>query len=194
MTTLRSLLLQCRGLRTTAVMLGLMTALSACTQLGPDYVRPSVELPADYPEPQLASAGVVAADWWRLYGDAQLDTLVQAARARNADIRLALAQVQEAEAALREVDAAYLPQVDLSFSNQNTRISAAGATPVSSTVPLVRFDRRLAASTSFELDFWGRLGRSVEAARGQLMSTRYARDVVAMTLASTTHPERSSRC
>jgi multidrug efflux system outer membrane protein len=53
-------------------------------------------------------------------------------------------------------------------------------------VPLVRFDRRLAASTSFELDFWGRLGRSVEAARGQLMSTRYARAVVAMTLASTT--------
>jgi len=186
MTTLRSRRLQCRGLRTTAVMLGLLTALSACTQLGPDYVRPSVALPADYPEPQSASAGVVAADWWRLYGDAQLDTLVQAARARNADIRLALAQVQEAEAALREVDAAYLPQVDLSFTNQNTRISAAGATPVSSTVPLVRFDRRLAASTSFELDFWGRLGRSVEAARGQLMSTRYARDVVAMTLASTT--------
>jgi multidrug efflux system outer membrane protein len=50
----------------------------------------------------------------------------------------------------------------------------------------VRNNVRLAASTSFELDFWGRLRRAVEAVRAQALGTRYARDVVALTLAGAT--------
>ena len=56
MSTVHSPLRQRPWLRTSAVLMGLVTALSACTQLGPNYVRPNVELPADYPEPQLAAA------------------------------------------------------------------------------------------------------------------------------------------
>ncbi|CAG0994460.1 partial Outer membrane protein OprJ, partial [Methylophilaceae bacterium] len=45
---------------------------------------------------------------------------------------------------------------------------------------------RLALSTSFELDFWGRLRRASEAARAQALGTRYGRDVTALTLAGVT--------
>jgi multidrug efflux system outer membrane protein len=51
---------------------------------------------------------------------------------------------------------------------------------------VVRNNVRLTASTSFELDFWGRLRRGVEAVRAQALGTRYAKDVVALSLAGLT--------
>src|SRR2546425_12632212 len=50
----------------------------------------------------------------------------------------------------------------------------------------VRPDTRLFASTNFEIDFWGRLGRTSEAARAGLLGSRFARDVVILSLGSLT--------
>jgi multidrug efflux system outer membrane protein len=157
--------------------------LAACAPLGPNYNRPAQELPADYPEASTGTATTLRADWWTSFNDPDLTSLIEAARVRNADIRIAAAQVEESEAALREVDAGFYPQVDLSFANQQSRVSALTALP--NPLPRVRLDRRLAASTSFELDFWGRLRRGVEAARAQALATRFGRDTVALTLAGT---------
>lgn len=156
-----------------------------CASVGPDYQRPAIELPGDYPDKAATGAAAqLRADWWALYQDATLSTLVLAAQARNTDMRLASAQLDEAEAALREVDANFLPQVDGGFTNTRSQVSSLTALP--NVQPLIRPERRLAASTSFEIDFWGRLRRSTEAARAQALSSRYARDVVALTLAGTT--------
>jgi len=167
-----------------ATMLAL--ALNGCMMVGPDYKRPAQELPPDYPEPAGTDAAALRADWWTLYGDATLNDLVANAQKNSADIRLAAAQLEEANAALREVDAANYPQIDGSYAATDSRVSNATAVPVPSTVPLVRQNRRLAASTTFELDFWGRLRRGTEAARAAALSSRYGRDVVALTLAGTT--------
>lgn len=165
-------------------MIAAALALSACAPVGPAYQRPAIDLPADYPEAApSAQLDGLRADWWTSFRDPQLDTLVAAARERNADLRLAAAQIEEAEAALREVDASFYPQIDLNLSANRSRVSAETALPAQP--PLMRSDRRLAASTSFELDFWGRLRRGVEAARAQALSTRYGRDTVALTLAGT---------
>lgn len=156
-----------------------------CAPVGPDYQRPIIDLPGDYPDKTAASAAAqLRADWWTLYQDATLSTLVVAAQTRNTDMRLATAQLDEAEAALREVDANSLPQVDGGFTNTRSQVSRLTALPNAN--PLIRPDRRLVASTSFEIDFWGRLRRTTEAARAQALSSRYARDVVALTLAGTT--------
>jgi multidrug efflux system outer membrane protein len=53
-------------------------------------------------------------------------------------------------------------------------------------VPVISNSNRLALSTSFELDFWGKLRRASDAARAQVLSSRYARDVMALTVAGTT--------
>jgi multidrug efflux system outer membrane protein len=52
--------------------------------------------------------------------------------------------------------------------------------------PILRSQQQLLASTSFELDFWGRFARADEAARAGLLASRLARDVVALTLAGAT--------
>ena len=58
------------------------------------------------------------------------------------------------------------------------------ATPIPSTAPITRSSARLALSTSFELDVWGKLRRASEAARAQALGTRYAADTVSLSLAA----------
>lgn len=171
-----------------------LAALGACgcTMVGPDYRRPAQQLPERFVDALPADAATaragaaLPADWWTLYRDPKLDGLIAAALARNADIRLAIAQVEEAEAALREARAVLVPQVDLGATGSRSRVSAMGAQPVPAGVPLVRNDRRIALSTAFELDLWGKLRRGAEAIDAQLMASRYARDVVALSLAGAT--------
>jgi multidrug efflux system outer membrane protein len=158
--------------------------LAGCA-LGPDYERPAMELPAAYPE-QDVGAAALRSDWWTLYNDPKLDELVAATLERNADIRLAVARIEEADANLRAARAAFLPEIDLTGAANRQGISTRTAVPVPLGIPATRNNVRLALSTSFELDFWGHLRRSVESVRAQMLSTRYARDVVALTLAGLT--------
>ena len=160
-------------------------ALAGCA-VGPDYERPATDLPGVFTEPEVGGAPTVRGDWWKLYGDPILDELVATALERNADIRLAVARIEEADANMRVANAAFLPEIDLGGSANRTRFSSATAVPLPPGVPSVRNDVRLALSTSFELDFWGQLRRQAESVRAQLLATRYARDVVALTLAGLT--------
>jgi multidrug efflux system outer membrane protein len=156
--------------------------LAGCA-LGPDYSRPAIELPQGFPSATPGEATpVVAERWWTLYGDAQLDDLVASALDKNPDIRFAVARVEEADALLREAGAAFLPEIDGGLNATRNRVSAGTAFP--NPPPLVRNDVRLQLSTSFELDFWGRLRRANEAARAQALGTRYGREVVSLSLAS----------
>lgn len=158
-------------------------ALSGC-MVGPDYKRPQQDLPADYPEPQQGDPAALRADWWTLYNDPLLNDLVAAAQTNSADIRLAAAQVAEARGVLREVNAGLFPELDLGINDTESRVSTVTATPALN--PITRADKRVAVSTSYELDFWGRLRRGTEAGRAAALSTRYGRDVVALTQAGTT--------
>lgn len=159
--------------------------LAGCAAVGPDYQRPAQALPAAYAE---GDTGRVAlpADWWTLYGDATLNELVAATLTRNADILIAVARVDEAEAALREVHAALLPQVDLAANTSRSRSSTLNAQPIPAGISATQNSQRLAVATAFEIDFWGHLRRADEAARAQTLATRYAKDVVSLTLAGTT--------
>ncbi|MEN9315385.1 MAG: hypothetical protein RIS35_1778 [Pseudomonadota bacterium] len=177
-----------RSLQRGVLALLLAASLGACTTLGPDYARPTVPLPQAWPDaPETQGAAQrIDAGWWRLYGDPQLTGLVESAIARNPDALIAAAQVEEAEAVLREAHAALFPQVDVAGQGTRSRVSTAGAQPVPPGVPVVRSDFRATLSTAFEIDFWGRLRRAEEAVRAQLAATRSARDVTALTLAGTT--------
>lgn len=158
--------------------------LNGCMLLGPDYNRPQLNLPAAYPESDDAKAPLaVPAEWWQLYRDATLDKLVTSGLERNSDIRLAIARLEEAEAVVREANATLLPEVDANAAAGRSRSSTrAGSLPAGT--PPIRNNFLLSANTSFELDFWGRLRRTREAARAQYIATRYGRDVVALTLAA----------
>src|SRR5438445_12600812 len=158
-------------------------AVAGCA-VGPDYERPAIALP-DYPVEALDSEAAVPAEWWTLYRDATLAELVAATRANNADIRFAAAQVEEAEAVLRQARAALFPEITGGLQRSRTRVSSLTAPPPVTGFP-IRPDTRLFASTNFEIDFWGRLGRASEAARAGLLGSRFARDVVILSLGSLT--------
>ena len=126
-------------------------ALAGCA-VGPDYQRPALDLPSQYPSPEVAATPAPTPDrWWTLYGDATLDQLVSEALARNADIELAVARVAEAEANLREAGATMFPEIDVGAAASRSRVST--STALANPPPLVRNDVRVALATSFEIDF-----------------------------------------
>jgi len=162
-------------------------ALAGC-MVGPNYERPQTPLPGKYPDEPSANASAAAAapvraEWWRLYDDPTLNDLLASALTDNLDVVFAVARIEEADADLREVNASLFPEIDLGGAGARSRASGSIASP--SPVRLSN-DFRVALSTSFEIDFWGRLRRQVESARAQVLATYYAKDVVALSLAGLT--------
>jgi multidrug efflux system outer membrane protein len=158
---------------------------AGCTTVGPDYQRPAVALPAQYPgdvKGPATPAVLIAADWWLLYGEAELTRLVEQALAANADIAQAVARVEQAQGQLREADGALVPTVNAGGSVGRSELGASvPSNPYGRTV--TGNDLKLSLSTSFEIDFWGKLARATEAARAQLLAGTTARDTVRLTVA-----------
>lgn len=156
--------------------------LSGCQSIWPDYLRPKLDVPAQYVEPgqQSAAENLVANNWWTLYQDQELNALVDKALNNNKDIKLAVARIDEADAALREVGGFLYPQVDLNSGARRSRVTEAGTSQQIFNNPRSSYNVQL--GTTFELDFWGKLRRAKEAARAQALSSRYARDTVALSL------------
>lgn len=161
----------------------LTLALAGCSALGPDYARPKSILPGAYTEAAKAEAQApVEREWWKLFKDPVLDDLVGKALGQNLDLQAAVARVDEAEAALREAGAALTPSVDLNGNSSRSRSSTKAAV-YNAAMPVYRTSHTLGLSTAFELDFWGRLRRTREAARAQALASRHARDTVELSLA-----------
>ena len=155
---------------------------------GPDSRRHEVALPAQFPGANAdsgATASAIANDWWTLFGDAELNRLVAAALAQNSDIAQAVARVELADAQQREVSGARLPGLDLGASAARSRSSGLAAS-ARSPDGAVSNDFRVAASTNFELDFWGKLRGADNAARAAALAGRYARDTVRLTITGLT--------
>ena len=161
----------------------LTLALAGCSALGPDYKRPNATLPGAYTETDGAAAqALVEHDWWKLFKDPVLDDLVAKALGNNLDLQVAVARVEEAEAAMREAGAALTPSVDLGADASRSRSSTKAAV-YNAAMPVYRTTHTLGLSTAFELDFWGRLRRTREAARAQALASHHARDTVELSLA-----------
>jgi multidrug efflux system outer membrane protein len=157
-------------------------ALAGCSALGPDYARPAASLPGAYTEVASTAQAQVEREWWKLFKDPVLDDLVDKALGRNLDLQAAVARVEEAEAAMREAGAALTPSVDLDAGASRSRSSTKAAV-FNTAMPVYRTSHTLGLSTAFELDFWGRLRRTKEAAKAQALASRYARDTVQISLA-----------
>ncbi|HMB43369.1 MAG TPA: efflux transporter outer membrane subunit [Luteimonas sp.] len=156
---------------------------SGCTGcvLGPDYVRPTVAVPASYrfahgadvtALPGATLAAIPA--WWHRFGDPELDALVSEGLLANRDLRVATSRVDEFAARVNATRAQGLPQVGYGASAGR---QAAG--------DVVRGNYSTVLSASWELDLWGRIHRENEAARADLLTTEQARLGVALTLVST---------
>jgi NodT family efflux transporter outer membrane factor (OMF) lipoprotein len=139
-------------------------ALSAC-MVGPDYVRPEAPTATTYKEgigwkvatPQEA---VLRRDWWKMFGDPQLDALVEQVDVANQNVRVAEAQWRQAVAVVGEARAALFPTVGANGTGARSRSPSLVNAPVTSTGPVNVYSVSLNAA--WAPDFWGSVRRTVE--------------------------------
>jgi multidrug efflux system outer membrane protein len=164
--------------------------MAGCT-VGPDYHRPAAPTPQTFraPEPLPAPQATSLADlkWWDVFKDDKLQELIRAALAANYDLRDAVARVEEARASLGVTRSNQFPQVGASGATQINRLSRDGQTPLPASA-LANQNRNFGEASlsllSFEVDIWGRLRRSTEAARANMLGAEENRKAVVVTLVS----------
>jgi len=173
---------------------GTTLTLTACAA-GPDYRPPetaALGLPAAYS--QGTSAPVSEADlanWWTRLGDPALSHLIDQAIAGNLDIVQAQARLRQARESLRQANASFLPQVNASgsggrnYSSQDAggRLDSSG-NPIGGGTGNWSSSYSLRANASWQIDLFGELSRSAEAARADLAASGYDLANVRMTIIS----------
>jgi multidrug efflux system outer membrane protein len=153
--------------------------LSACKTVGPNYQHPQLAVPTQYSEAADQTQNKISATWWTVYQDQLLNDLMSKALQNNTDLKLAAARIEEADAIANEIGAATFPQVDVNAGANRSRVTELGGNPVTINP---RNDFKVQLGTSFEIDFWGKLRRAKESVRAQMLSSRYAKDTVALSL------------
>ena len=118
-------------------------------------------------------------DWWHGFGSTQLDDYIARAQAGNDDIAAAIARVREADAQARIAGAALLPTLDGGASASRQRQLVANGQP-----PLTYTEYTPQLTASYELDFWGKNRATREAALQTAQASRYDRETVALTVAT----------
>ncbi|MBA3667163.1 MAG: efflux transporter outer membrane subunit [Sphingomonas sp.] len=161
-------------------------ALAACAA-GPNYTPRSVAASAAGPFIGGSSSAIVADSqpddhWWRLYDDPVLNALVQDALFANTDLRVAVAHLAKARALVREEQGAREPQLGLGGSAQYGRLAGPSASGANRTDIQVNGQ----AGVAYEVDLFGRIGRGIEAARGDSEAAAADADAVRVTVVSDT--------
>ena len=149
--------------------------------IGPDYRRPSIDTPSQWRLDEKMSQGVANTAWWEQLDDPVLNSLITEALKENYDVKIAAARVEEYVGHYWVARSGFFPQIGASGQGGRQRISENG--PVSTigyTNPYTNYQG--AFSGSWEIDIWGRIRRTTEAARADLLSTEEARRAVVLTL------------
>jgi len=145
--------------------------------MGPDYERPDTAMPESFEQAADSGTSIANLNWWELFGDEQLNTLVRLALEQNRDMVIAVSRIEEARAALGFVRSDQYPQFDVSAG-----ANRGNSVPGTSVIAPINNNFVLAGNLSFEVDLWGRLRRSTEAARAELLATVEASNSVMITL------------
>ena len=161
-------------------------ALTGCS-VGPAYVSPTATAPAQSPfieggRSPAFSGEQPPGNWWSLFGDPQLDRLVEQALVANTDLRVAAANLAQARAVLREARAGRLPTTGISASGTYVRQpgSATGVGAVESDSYDVGLD------VGYQVDLFGRVGSAIRAANADADAVQAAFDLTRISVAAET--------
>jgi NodT family efflux transporter outer membrane factor (OMF) lipoprotein len=186
--------------RTAVSLAALAAGLAGCT-VGPDYRPPDVKVsesfvaapapPADAANGSKEVPGPGLAHWWTGLGDAELDRLVDRAVASNYDVEIALTRLQEARTEQAVVLGQALPVAEVSAAaakgtgTNSTRGRISGAlNAATNTTGLHEVTQVYGADAYFDLDFFGRYRRLIEAAKADTQAAVEARSIVIVGLVS----------
>ena len=180
-----------------ALVLGI-AGFTGCT-VGPNYKRPTVNVPGVYRESaaaapasaeaksepiqtepvqtELATSSLGDEKWWEVFQDPQLQSLIRTALKNNYDVRIAASRVLQAQAQLGIARADQFPTLNAGgeiASQQSPKIGPIPAYEIT--------QGQLTASAAWNLDFWGKYRRATQAARANLLANEWAQKQVLATL------------
>jgi multidrug efflux system outer membrane protein len=163
------------------LLLTIAVLLAGCA-VGPNYKRPTVNVPTDYRDSMAAQTAAASSlgndNWWQVYQDPVLVQLIHTALQQNYDVRIAATRVLEAQDQFGIVRANQLPSASLGagvFSDQNAKVS--------NLFPAYEVNAgQLNLSVIWNLDFWGKYRRQTEAARAQVLSSEWGQRAVISSL------------
>lgn len=154
--------------------------------VGPDYRRPPVTAPAAFrgevTPPEAASLADLP--WWGVFGDPTLQALIREAIGGNYDLRVATARVEQARAMAGVARAAFYPSIGYTVNAQRSRGFASFLGIENAASPSADNLFLGALSATWEIDVWGSLRRSSEAAVAQLLASEDGRRAVMLSLVS----------
>jgi outer membrane protein TolC len=163
-----------------AATLGLL--LAGC-KVGPDYKTPSVPItdrfkeatPADYRtagtwRPAVPSDHIDRGKWWEIFGDPVLNRLEDELTVSNQNLKQSEARFREARAMIRYQRAAEFPTIGTGVDAASVQ-SSSNQPYFQLSNPQALGQLRLHFDLDYEVDLWGRIGRSVEAAREEAQAT-----------------------
>src|SRR3984885_5245972 len=157
--------------------LGLGLALTACT-IGPEYLREPAPVPVEYKETKgwkvaNPSDDIARGDWWKIYRDHGLDTLLPQVEISNQTVAAAAAAYEQARAIIREAQSSLFPVATAGYNATSTRTGSLANSGNSSTSGSSGFGFGPSGTTystiytapingSWDLDVWGKVRRQIE--------------------------------
>jgi outer membrane protein, multidrug efflux system len=156
------------------LLVGAVLLLADCA-VGPDYKRPTLDVPTQFRGALQSAQGASFADleWWAVLEDPVLQGLIKDALANNYNLRIAANHVLQAREQLGITRVSQLPALSGFVEAERQR-----APPLLSDQTIYSGGLQL----SWVLDFWGQFRRASEAARATLLATEYAQNAVRITL------------
>jgi NodT family efflux transporter outer membrane factor (OMF) lipoprotein len=170
---------------------GLAVLVMGCVMVGPDYVRPPVQVEQtwiDTADKRVHTAPADYKDWWQAFKDPALNQLIDSAYRENLTLRIAGVRVLAARAQLGIVTGQLYPQTQQATGSlQKERISPGGVVTgspetSSSFGGLSLLSAQVGLTASWELDFWGKFRRAIQSADASLQATMADYDNVLVSL------------
>ena len=159
--------------RAGTLILTCLLAVTGCAPVGPEFVHPEAPTNPAWLVEELAlysTDPATLAEWWRQLNDPALNNLIEVARNQNNGIRIAGLRVLEAQAALGIALGSRYPQAQV-VTGDATAVGIS-KNDANSAIQDVRFNQMsVGAAVAWELDFWGRFRRGIEAADANLLAT-----------------------
>jgi len=147
--------------------------LSSCAPVGPDFVKPDADGESDWTTQTREEFQFEAQDqveWWQLFDDPILNNLVSLAHQNNNNVRVAGLRVLEARAILGIATGSRYPQSQFAFGDA-TAVQASESNANTGAGDLQFTQYNLGVGASWEIDFWGRFRRGIEAADAGLLAS-----------------------
>jgi outer membrane protein, multidrug efflux system len=164
-----------------SMVIALVCSLSGCAIVSP-RIEPNVPVGAAWNETTPPDAAAVSPTWWKSFGTAELQSLIDEALAGSPDLAIASERVRQAEAQVRVAGASLFPVLTAGAGASGKGTSQVGGKSAGPAV--IDGAGNVGLTVSYELDLWGKNRAAVRSAASSAAASRFDRDTARLTLVS----------